>query len=823
MADPKRMRSEPEGTPFRSLVAMSPVASWQLQGKALQRGEGTTLGGESLRASTLVGARSPAYSGGGKACQDEGGCVTGSGKPVEQRYASADLTPSGLVSDSEAAGSKETTAKKIRRKRKSQRVSSREGGGEPASSSGADAPPEKVLVVSDAASAAEDMPPPKERPARRRGAPSPAQSSASMSVASLDGRTTEEEDGGLQDPALVIDRAMRTVKSYAANGTKTKAAGRKLREVVSQVSKVLPSVASANDQVVQLMAENSRLRALLQAQQQPGDEAAASRRAAASTPSPALPRATELRTPPAPVPAATSCITGAPRSHRSPALTGDGWPVLPPPRAAEQRPRLPSPRTREMTVTKRQQALVGPRELAGKFSLDEVISRTVQVVLERLDGRLAALEAQLIAPADAWRPAYAAVSDTPAARPAPVRAPATKLGPGRDRTKRGGGANAKRPSQAPQPRPLSPPPSNMDEGWNVVARRGNKKVPLTAPQVGGAPAATAAQAAPQQGRAPVAAKNKNKNKNKKTKKPPRAPRSAAVVLTLLPAAKAKGMTYGDVIARARAAVDLDEIGAGEGLRCRQTANGAKLLECPVADSPGIAERLAARLRMVLPEEEVRVHRPVKMAELRVTGLDDCTTRDEVAAAVAAQGNCAPQNITVGELRSGYTGAGSVWVRCPVEAAVALAAPPPGRPSGDPGRLRVGWIAAHVRLLEPRAWRCLRCFSTGHCLARCVSAVDRSGLCFRCGQPGHKAAVCLAAPHCSLCAAAGRKADHRTGGKACPPAGKNAIRNWRRQAKRRQKKRSAGGAPADTLAPAEAFEPDSGDNRVGEGAMDVVQP
>ncbi|XP_028037809.1 uncharacterized protein LOC114248682 [Bombyx mandarina] len=42
-------------------------------------------------------------------------------------------------------------------------------------------------------------------------------------------------------------------------------------------------------------------------------------------------------------------------------------------------------------------------------------------------------------------------------------------------------------------------------------------------------------------------------------------------------------------------------------------------------------------------------------------------------------------------------------------------------------------------------------------------------------------------------------------------------------KRRQKKRSAGGAPADTLAPAEAFEPDSGDNRVGEGAMDVVQP
>ncbi|XP_028042705.1 uncharacterized protein LOC114252430 [Bombyx mandarina] len=211
-----------------------------------------------------------------------------------------------------------------------------------------------------------------------------------------------------------------------------------------------------------------------------------------------------------------------------------------------------------------------------------------------------------------------------------------------------------------------------------------------------------------------------------------------------------------------------------------------------------------------------------MAELRVTGLDDCTTKDEVAAAIAARGNCALENITVGEQRLGYTGAGSVWVRCPVEAATSLAAPPPGRPSGEPGRLRVGWIAARVRLLEPRAWRWLRCFSTGHCLTKCVSAVDRSGLCFRCGQPG-QAAVCSAAPHCLLCAAAGRKADHRAGGKACPPASKNTERNRRRQAKRRQKKRLAGGAPAGTMSPAEAFAPDSGGNGVGEGAMDVGQP
>lgn len=780
--------------------------------------EGTTLGGESLRASTSVGACCPTYSGGGKACHDEGGCATGSGKPVEPRCASAGSTRSALVSDCEAAGPKG----KVRRKRKSRGVSSREGKGGLTSSSDTDAPPEKVVVVSDSASAAEEMPPPKGRPARGKGAPSPAPSSASMSVASLDGRTTEEEEGGLRDPALVIGRAMKTVKSYAATSAKTKAAGRRLREVVSRVSKVLPSVASANDQVVQLMAENLRLRAQLQAQQRPDGKVAATKRVAA-TRSPALPRAAGSRTPPASVPAVSPLVSGVPRGPCPSAAAGDPWPVLPPSRAVQRRSRLPSPRSREATAVERQQGSAGPRIVGlpepNCYSLDEIIDRTVQAVMERLGGGLAALEAKRIVAGDAERPAstHAAVSGAAVTRSTPVQAPATRAGPGRDRAKRGGGANAKCTSQAPQPRPLPPPPSNMDEGWNVVARRGAKRAVPTAPQVGGAPATAASQAAPQQGRAPVAAKKK-KTKKKST----RAPRSAAVVLTLLPAAEAKGVSYGDVVSRACAAIDLDEIGAGEGLRCRLTANGAKLLECPGADSSGIAERLAAKLRTVLPEEEVRVHRPVKMAELRVTGLDDCTTKDEVAAAIAARGNCALENITVGELRLGYTGAGSVWVRCPVEAATSLAAPPPGRPSGEPGRLRVGWIAARVRLLEPRAWRCLRCFSTGHCLAKCASAVDRSGLCFRCGQPGHKAAVCSAAPHCLLCAAAGRKADHRAGGKACPPASKNAERNRRRQAKRRQKKRLAGGAPAGTLSPAEAFAPDSGGNGVGEGAMDVVQ-
>nr|XP_037874843.1 translation initiation factor IF-2-like [Bombyx mori] len=66
-------------------------------------------------------------------------------------------------------------------------------------------------------------------------------------------------------------------------------------------------------------------------------------------------------------------------------------------------------------------------------------------------------------------------------------------------------------------------------------------------------------------------------------------------------------------------------------------------------------RSSISFRNCVPEE-VRVHRPVRMAEIRITGLDDCATKEEVAAAIAAQGGCAPESVTVGELRLGYSGA-----------------------------------------------------------------------------------------------------------------------------------------------------------------------
>ncbi|XP_028030638.1 uncharacterized protein LOC114243372, partial [Bombyx mandarina] len=379
---------------------------------------------------------------------------------------------------------------------------------------------------------------------------------------------------------------------------------------------------------------------------------------------------------------------------------------------------------------------------------------------------LAKLERAQLSRATVYGPAGRQTPVQPA-RPQPTAAntrQAVKVRPGRSRTKKKGNVNAAKPVPPPQPHPLPPAPSSMDVAWTEVVKRGNKnkkRVPAAArPQP--APAAAAPH---QEGRVAAQGKNKRRRNGK-----PRAPRSAAVVLELLPAAKEKGITYMEVMSRARGAVDVDAIGVEGGLKVRHTANGARLLECPGAQSGAAADRLVARLREILPDPEiVRIERPVKMAEVKLTGLDECATQDEVAAAIASQGNCALAHVKVGELRSTYSGARTAWARCPVQAAILLATPPSGKPANTPGRLRVGWIMAQVQLQEARPWRCLRCFGTGHGLAKCPSTVDRSGLCFRCGQSGHKAATCTAVPHCVLCDAAKRQADHRAGGPACRSA------------------------------------------------------
>ncbi|KAL0891779.1 hypothetical protein ABMA27_015046 [Loxostege sticticalis] len=289
------------------------------------------------------------------------------------------------------------------------------------------------------------------------------------------------------------------------------------------------------------------------------------------------------------------------------------------------------------------------------------------------------------------------------------------------------------------PRPLPPAPTLMNEGWSTVAKRGKKTTGGAAKQV---------SLPKTQTRTANAAKVKS-----------RPPRSTAVVLTVQPGAGERGVTYEKAIAEAKRRIDISELGI-EAVRFRRAVTGATIIEVPGATSTDKADSLAARLKQIFAEGDVKISRPTKCSELRVSGLDDAVTAEEIAAAVAKLGDCPVEQVKVGTPRSDHTGLFASWVRCPVAAAKKVVE----------GRLLVGWVAARVKLLPSREMRCFRCLEAGHVQAVCPVEVDRSRQCYRCGQLGHIAAGCTNEPHCTLCAAADKPAGHRVGSKACkaPP-------------------------------------------------------
>lgn len=291
------------------------------------------------------------------------------------------------------------------------------------------------------------------------------------------------------------------------------------------------------------------------------------------------------------------------------------------------------------------------------------------------------------------------------------------------------------------PRVLPPAPTSMEESWTVVASKGSKR-----------------RAA--QGIAPPQPLGKAKAEKL------RAPRSAAVVLTLQPEAVERGVTYRDVIAEARTKVKLTEMDIPGGLRFRRAATGACILEVPGASSGDKADKLAEAIQQQVGMETVRVSRPSKSVDIRITGLDESVSPEEVVAAVASTGECAVDMVKAGEIRQGFSGLGTVLVRCPVLAAKKIVAR---------GRLLVGWVSAQVRLLEQRPLRCFRCFRNGHVSAQCQAETDRSKSCFNCCEEGHKAAQCAAPPHCAECAASGKSSFHRISSKACTTPKTNGKR------------------------------------------------
>nr|XP_037866480.1 nucleolar protein dao-5-like [Bombyx mori] len=558
---------------------------------------------------------------------------------------------SALASDSGAINPTRPSVGKKRGRRKTPLPTSNDGS---ASSSGTEVP-EKTMaieevtpVVSGSAAASEDaMPAPQWAPVRRRGAVSPATSVESMSTSAA---SLASGDETFRDLDLALVNLGKLLSTVAAKGAEPGSSYRKrLREAAAMVkTRLIPTMSKLHDLVASREVESKGHVSQFDSRESriPGDTPALrggtpllSRPALARAGppagamdttvhlrsamsvvapmpeptseapvplalTPAIPRPSrrvELR--PAPPPRISAAPASARRGKinptparaediRSPlARMVDEWPALPRPRPAEP-PLSPS---RAAGSQRPYNMAAGTEEvdhsLPSREEMVACISRAVAVEVGKHFASLEKILRSSIGSGDSVPvPTNAAVPRGQAARPTSIPIPSTRLARRGGRNENNRGTGAQNPALKSQPRPLPPPPSSMDEGWTEVVKRGKKGRQKTeapaAPRGGRALTAAArstelvAVAAPREGRAPAT----NKKQNAKKKK-----------------------------TRARAAVNLAEIGAEEGLRFRHTANGAKLLECPGTDSSGVADRLVATLRVALPENEVRVHRPLDIS------------------------------------------------------------------------------------------------------------------------------------------------------------------------------------------------------------------
>ncbi|XP_049886839.1 uncharacterized protein LOC126381400 [Pectinophora gossypiella] len=432
----------------------------------------------------------------------------------------------------------------------------------------------------------------------------------------------------------------------------------------------------------------------------------------------------------------------------------------------------PAPKAARTKPTKKPVPPLPESSRAVSDKDEDLAARIISQVGFMINARLAGLEDRLLPPkmlrpplaADRKNAAtYAAVARTPAvsvrtptavtkttatsagtARATPHMAPrgavaasaaggSTSVRPKRKRGPRG--KKGKKAGDGGQAEAQSLPSRPADNGWTVVGKGRKKKAAPAQP--------------PQRPRAPRL----------------HPPRTAAVVMQLQPAAAESGASYADILREAKSKVDLQSLGIS-GLRIRKAATGARVLEVAGASSAEKADSLAAKLREAMSGDVVKVSRPTICAEMRVVGLDDSVSAQEVVEAVAKAGGCAADAIKAGDIREGAGGMGSLLLSCPIAAVKKVAAV---------GRLLVGWTSARIKVLEPRPLRCFRCLEVGHTHALCKSEVDRSTQCFRCGQTGHKSSTCSATPHCTVCEAARRPAEHRLGSSQCTAQSKTKRR------------------------------------------------
>ncbi|XP_070162482.1 uncharacterized protein [Polyergus mexicanus] len=244
----------------------------------------------------------------------------------------------------------------------------------------------------------------------------------------------------------------------------------------------------------------------------------------------------------------------------------------------------------------------------------------------------------------------------------------------------------------------------------------------------------------------------------------RPPTTAAVMITKY----GDDSSYAGVLKKAREAVSLTELKIDQ-TRIRKAANGGTIIEVMGPENSARANALAEKLRQVF-QDQAKVARPVMKGEIRLVGLDDSISAEEVAYVIARDGGCSREEVKVGVIRPMNNGLFTVWAQCPLSAAINVS---------SNKRVRIGWTLARVDLLESRPVQCFRCWKFGHVRFACTAEEDFSKLCFRCGGTGHAARGCNKPPSCKICQAEGKDPNHRIGSGFCAAArNPDRVAGWK---------------------------------------------
>lgn len=178
---------------------------------------------------------------------------------------------------------------------------------------------------------------------------------------------------------------------------------------------------------------------------------------------------------------------------------------------------------------------------------------------------------------------------------------------------------------------------------------------------------------------------------------------------------------------ARDKISLDELNI-KMTRIRRAANGGMIIEILGQNEHDRADALADKLKTIL-KDQAKVVRPMVRDEIRLIGLDDSVSKEEVMYVVAQNGNCKEEDVKTGPIRQMNNGLFTVWVQCPLSAAIKTA---------NMKKIKIGWTLARVDLLEKKSVQCFKCWRYGHVRLSCTSKEDHSGSCFKCGEADHHA-------------------------------------------------------------------------------------